>query len=168
MMRTHTIALVEFDSVEFQMLNRVEPSIRIAFPDVYDRDKRDRGGRWLLGVAKTKQQWDAKAIHGAWDACVTLVAVLEAQSDRAYWERELLPPRAAEGAPAPSGPVLENLAQTGAIGLVAPGTDVCGMLAESRGAQLREARDALAVLEAARDAVGPLPDPSEPLKYAGV
>lgn len=176
-MIAQTITLIHFDTLEFQMLRRVEPSIRIAFPTdaieqaVRDDDKRaekelkrDWEGRWLNGVCSRRQEWEAAAIHGAWNALVTLEAVLEAQSDRAYWERELIPQEAATFAAAqrmerrPITPAVreraERIASGAVAGLVAPGTDVCGMLAETRGAQLREAREALPILEMARRLVG--------------
>lgn len=184
-MRTRTITLVEFDSMEFQMLQRVEPSIRIGFPtDRIDQARLlaerlpsavHRGaiktaqqqweGRWLKQICTTKQEWDAKAIHGAWDAAITLEAVLEAESDRAHWERVLIAPK-----PETRDHVALRARQdkaAGGVGLVAPGTDVCGMLAETRGAQLRDLRNALPILEAARNAVGPVPE-HMPMKYEGV
>lgn len=161
-MIAQTITLIHFDTLEFQTLRRVEPSVRIAFPTdaieqaVRDDDKRaekelkrDWEGRWLNGVCSRRQEWEAAAIHGAWNALVTLEAVLEAQSDRAYWERELTPPQAASPIA-----VMKATPDRVAIGLIAPGTDVCGMLAETRGAQLREAREALPILEMARRLVG--------------
>lgn len=172
-MRTRTITMVEFDGMERQALERLVPSIRIAFPtDKLDHAKRHGTsaqakaaqqqweGRWLMQVCKTKQEWDARAIGGAWDALVTLIAVLEAQSDRGYWERE------AESDTTETKVNLDAEYRAGNV-LMAHGTDVCGVLAEARGAQLRDAREALPILEQAREVVGPVLE-HDSIRYEGV
>lgn len=172
-MRTRTITMVEFDGMERQTLERLVPSIRIAFPtDKLAHAKRygtssqakhaqqEWEGRWLMQVCKTKQEWDAKAIWGAWDALVTLVAVLEAQADRGYWERE------AESGTTETKVNVDAEYRRGSM-LMTPGADVCGVLAEARAAQLRDAREALPILEQAREAVGPMLE-HDSIRYEGV
>jgi hypothetical protein len=177
-MRTRTITLVEFDSQEWYTLKRVEPAIRIGFPTeeveqmaLDGKDKKIINAWWarwparkLQQVCKTRQEWDPAAIWEAWEALVDLEAVLEEQSTRDYWERTLKPSEPASvGKPVPAADLAKSY-EGGAVGLIAPGTDVCGMLAETRGAQLREVREALPILEAARAHVGPKPEPRVPIK----
>jgi hypothetical protein len=170
-MRVRVIRLVQFDAMEFNTLKRVEPSVRIAFPqdDIASARKQEgvRGpktkkaqqeweGRWLAGICSRREEWDANAIWAAWDAAVTLEAVLEAQADRDYWVRELKPD-------------YERRVEQGAavVGLIAPGTDACGILAEARQVQLRELREAMPIIEDARTAVGLRPEPYEHIRHEG-
>jgi hypothetical protein len=144
---------------EQRIIARAALSIRIAFGDYPDRTDRERWkayeGRHLLAAANLgRDKLTPEQVHGAWDATVTLVAVLENQSRREYWETELL---AEETADPPKQNVIK---EGGVIGLVAPGTDVCGMLAETRMGQLREAQAALPILECAVNHLGPA-EPTE-------
>ena len=159
-MRTYRTLSFDGD-VERSTLKRIEPSLQIAFPALLERgshvEKRGVFGRYLDGICRRPdQRFEAEWVHAAWEEAVTLEAVLEAQSDRRFWDRELAPKgraarRAAEAAAA-------EREATGAVGLIAPGTDMAAALAEIREAQLRDVREAIKLLAEAKRVVGPIPE----------
>jgi len=165
-MRTYLTLSFDQD-VERHTLERIKPCIQVAFPALVRGDEAVKGshrrgvrGRHLWGVcSRPGERFSADFIHEAWSEAIDLEAALMAESDRAYWDRELAAPEH------PGQPTINLTAEYtipgGAVGLIAPGTDMAAMLAETRGAMLRDVREAIPVLEAAKRAVGPLPDPDE-------
>lgn len=161
-MRIHRT--LSFSHEEQQILARAALSIHIAF-DVPDRSDtrawKNYKGRHLTAAAKVgRDKLTPEQVHGAWEAAQELAAVLEAESKREYWEYALS--AYALSAERAADPPTEEMprASTQVMGLVAPGTDICGMLAETRSGQLREVQAAVVLLQAAVTRVGP-PEPTE-------
>ena len=162
-MRTYRTLSFDGD-VERSTLTRIKPSLQIAFPALLERgshvEKRGVFGRHLDGVcARPDQRFEAEWIHAAWEEAVTLEATLEAQSDRAFWDRELAP-KGKAARQAAEAAVAEREA-SGAVGLIAPGTDMAAALSEIRESQLRDVREAIKLLAEAKQVVGPIPDPED-------
>lgn len=161
-MRTYKTLSFDGD-VERSTLKRIRPSLQIAFPALLEADqklKRGVFGRHLDAVcARPDQRYEAEWIHAAWEEAITLEATLDAQSDRRFWDRELAPKgRAARQAAEEASAAREV---SGTVGLIAPGTDMAAVLAETRGEQLREVREAIKLLADAKRVVGPIPTDDE-------
>lgn len=131
-----------FDREERRVLEAVALSVPIAFGDPPDADKGWRAwpGRHLRVVAKAGAPLTPEQLAGALEAAQTLRCVLEEQSNRAYWEEALKP--------SPAGKPTAVLDRE-PVGLIAPGTDIAGVLAETRTDQRRQLNEALPILERA-------------------
>jgi hypothetical protein len=151
----HTIG---FHRDERAVLQRAMTHITIAYPDLNKRDAQDEG----LRAAKAVRHFingtpgDLTLLNRAHTAMRTLYDLCAAQSEYAYWQRELNPSslRISEG-----GVVRKE--GEGVVGLVSASTDICAVLAETRQTQAAHARAALEVLEAAFAAL-PADDPVDP------
>ncbi len=169
-MRTYT-------TLRFEDQEWFTPCIQVAFPALVRGDEAVKGshrqgvrGRHLWGVCSRRgERFSAEFIHEAWSEAIDLEAVPTAESDRAYWDRELAAPsdevvivgRPGKGKTRAAVEAASEVIGRQAVGLIAPGTDTAGVLAEIRAGMLRDVREAIPVLTAAKQAVGPLPDPDE-------
>lgn len=157
---------IEFDRLEFEALQRVAPSIGIAFPmddieaarlgwtsasghtegqkraKALEAAKRAWPGRTLkLVCTARRERLSPEQVWNAYDSLGTLIRVLREQSDVEWWMGQ----------------------QPGGTGLTEPDTPLShlGMarvLAEARAVQRENARDALRVLAKAVTLVGSRPD----------
>lgn len=157
---------LQFDHEERHVLRRVHPCVLIAFPDArvwpkqQGRKQRGSGTELLAVCSRSSDRFSSEFIHAAWDQAVTLSAVLQQQSHREYWERELAPKQMAM--PVALANKIGVAPKTGAgVSLIAPDTDVCGMLAEIRARMYKDTLDAVDLLARAVKAVGPLPEREE-------
>lgn len=149
---------ISFSHEEQQIIQRAALSVRIAFGDYPRKDdpnfKKDwnaYGGRSLLACAHAANDpLSAKQIEEAVTAIDTLVITLALATTREYWERQLTPKKRRYNVETDTVTSAEPVA-----GLVAPGTDIAGMLAETRMAQYREALAAQVLINEAARLVGP-------------
>jgi hypothetical protein len=146
---------IRFNRLERQTIERATTHWRLAYPDVdragsaaerKQRDRNDSEAREvaaLHALARTGAEGNRVMLERAHAALTRLERACEEQSERAYWERELAgsdPLGSAEDA---------RVIESKGVALIAPDTDVIGVLVESRAVQATQARDALEVIQAA-------------------
>lgn len=145
---------------EKDTLKKVLPSIGIGFPDYHARgdgsmtpakrtDREDRVVRALNGVAKSGVDLTHENITLAIEALLQQIAVCSLEAQEEYWLKNALTP---EGRAALARGELVSSP------LIADARVMIDMLVTTRGIQLREAQDALHVLDKARLLASPKPD----------
>lgn len=129
--RVKKFTTLSFERHEREVLKRANLAIRIAFPD----DDRDEHGKYrarnLLEAARG-QKLEPEALRDAHSCMWKLTKQLQRESSRTYWEEQLTPQ--------------DDVQSISGVPLIAPGTDIVGMLTETRGTMLQDCNEALHLL----------------------